>query len=186
MATGRAVNFALYYAGWFAAILGPAWGYPWTGTLIALALIGCHLALARRPGNELTLMVAAAAVGTVVDSIQIAAGLLVFPSAGRLGFLPPAWLVVLWAQFAATFHFSMQWLKGRPWLAALFGAVGGPLAFLAGRKLGVVEFHPDVWPSLLSLAVVWSAVLPLLLGLAARQRGDGIGEYRRWRRVAER
>lgn len=181
MATGRAVNFALYYAGWFACILGPAWGYPWTGTFIALGLIACHLALARRPGGEVTLMLAAAAVGLVVDTVQIAGGLLRFPSAGRFAWLPPAWLIVLWAQFAATFHFSMQWLKGRPWLAALFGAVGGPLAFLAGHKLGVVDFHPEVWRSMLSLAIVWGAVLPLLVGLAARQRGEGLGEYRGWR-----
>lgn len=184
MAAGRAVNFALYYAGWFAAILGPAWGYPWTGTLIALALIACHLALVRRPFDELRLMAAAAVVGVVVDSIQIAAGLLRFPPAARVAFLPPAWLVVLWAQFAATFHFSMKWLKGRPWLAAVFGAIGGPLAFVAGYNFDVVDFHPEVWPSLLALAVVWSGVLPLLLGLAARQQGEGIGEYRGWRRVA--
>lgn len=179
----RAVNFALYYAGWFACVLGPAWGYPWTGTAIALVLIGCHLGLVHRRRDELVLMGTAALFGTVVDTLQIAAGLLRFPTGTLLGFLPPPWLIVLWAQFAATFHYSMQWLKGRPWTAALFGALGGPLAFIAGQRVGVVAFHPAAWRSLLSLAVVWSIAMPLLLAVAARQNGrEGIGQYRAWRR----
>ena len=182
MSAGRAVNFALYYAGWFACVLGPAWGRPWTGRAIALVLLSCHLALVERRGDELALMLAAATIGVVVDSAQIAAGLLRFPSGTILGWLPPAWLIVLWAQFAATFHFSMGWMKGRPRTAALFGAVGGPLAFLAGHRLGIVDFHPAGWPSLLSLAVVWGAVMPLLVAIAARQDGRaGVGQYRSWR-----
>lgn len=184
MPASRAVNFALYYAGWFAAVLGPAWGYPWTGTAVALALLGCHLALVHRRRDELVLMAAAALFGTVVDTLQIAAGLLRFPTGTLFGWLPPAWLIVLWAQFAATFHFSMRWLKGRPWLAALLGAVGGPLAFAAGHRVGVVAFHPAAWRSLLSLAAVWAVAVPLLVGLAARQDGRaGVGQYRSWRRA---
>lgn len=185
MYTGRAINFALYYAGWFACVLGPAWGYPWTGTAIAVALVGCHLALVQRRGDELVLMACAALFGVVVDTFQIAAGLLRFPTGTLFGFLPPPWLIVLWAQFAGTFHFSMQWLKRRPWLAAVFGAIGGPLAFIAGLRMGIVAFHPAFWPSVLSLAIVWAVAVPALLRLAVRQDGrEGIGEYRSWRRAA--
>lgn len=174
-----AVNFALYYAGWFACILGPAWGYPWSGTLIALLLIGSHLGLARRRREEIALMLCAAVIGTGADALQIAIGTLHFPIGNLVAWLPPPWMVVLWAQFAATLHFSMRWLKGRPVLAALFGALGGPLAFLAGGRLGVVEFHAQLWPSLLSLAIVWALAVPLLLRMAARQGGrEGLGEYR--------
>jgi Protein of unknown function (DUF2878) len=174
-----ALNFAFYYAGWFACILGPAWGYPWSGTLIALALIAAHLCLARRRREELELMLWAAGVGVAVDTLQIEIGTLRFPVGSVVAWLPPPWLVVLWMQFAATFHYSMRWLKGRPRSAALFGAVGGPLAFAAGQRLGVVQFHPAVWPSLLSLAVVWAAALPLLLTIATRHNGrEGLGEYR--------
>lgn len=185
--TGNAVNFALYYAGWFACILGPAWGYPWTGTLIALALIAAHLSLARRRRDEIELMLGAALIGLVVDTAQIGLGTLRYPVGPLVSWLPPPWLIVLWMQFAGTFHFSMRWLKRRPALAALFGAIGGPLAFAAGRRLGVVEFVPAIWPSLLSLAVAWAVAMPLLLRLAARHDGhEGCGEYRwRARRVTE-
>lgn len=173
------LNFALYYFGWFACILGPAWGYPWSGTLIAMVLIACHLALARRWREEVVLLLCSAVIGTVVDAVQIAIGTLYFPIGSVVAWLPPPWMIVLWAQFAGTLHFSMGWLKGRPGLACFFGALGGPLAFLAGRRLGVVEFHPQVWPSLLSIGIVWALAMPLLLAMAARQDGtEGVGEYR--------
>lgn len=179
MTAGRVANFGLYYAGWFACVLGPTWGWPWTGTAIAVALIGCHLVLVERRRDELALLLAAAAIGTAADTAQIALGLLRFPGGTLFGWLPPAWLIVLWAQFAATFHFSLSWMKGRPGTAALLGAVGGPLAFLAGHRLGIVDFHPAWWPSLLALALIWAAVLPLLVAIAARQDGrDGVGRYR--------
>jgi len=49
----------------------------------------------------------------------------------------------------------------------------------AGRRLGVVDLHPDLWPSLLSLAVLWSLALPASMWLSERQAPrDGAGEYR--------
>ncbi|MGH7785769.1 MAG: DUF2878 domain-containing protein [Candidatus Binatia bacterium] len=177
--SARTLNYALYQAGWFACILGPAWGYPFAGTAIALGLIGVHLALARRRRDEVVLMLWAALIGTVADSAQIALGTLGFRSGVVVAWLPPPWLVVLWMQFATTFQYAMAWMQGRPLAAALFGAVGGPLAFWAGWRMGVVELHPQHWLSYLTLAVVWSIALPLLAGLAARQHGGaGAGEYR--------
>jgi hypothetical protein len=175
----RPLNFIFYYAGWFACILGPAWNRPLGGAFIALGLVGCHLALARRRRDELELMLWAGGIGLVVDTLQIALGMLSFPVGSLVAWLPPPWLIVLWVQFAATFHYSMRWLQGRPVLAALFGIIGGPLAFDAGRRLGVVEFHTAVWPTLLSLALVWGAVMPTFMWIAARQSGrEGLGEYR--------
>src|SRR5262249_13664841 len=156
----------LYYAGWFACILGPAWGHPWVGTFIALVLIGGHLALARRRRDELELMLWSALIGTAADTGQIALGTLRFDVRVVVPCLLPLWLIVLWMQFAATFHYSMRWLQGRPLTAALGGAIGGPLAFCAGQKVGVLRFHPAFWPSIVSLAMVWAAAVPVLLWLA--------------------
>jgi hypothetical protein len=47
----------------------------------------------------------------------------------------------MWIAFATTLNVSMRWLRGRPELALLFGAVGGPLAFYAGERLGAVTVH---------------------------------------------
>jgi hypothetical protein len=68
------INYALYQSGWFACVLGGAWQRPWTGFVIAMILVGVHLALSVERSLEVRLVVLAAAVGAVVEIIQIAAG----------------------------------------------------------------------------------------------------------------
>ena len=134
----RLINYALYQLGWFACVLGGAWRRPWTGFLVAVILIGVHLALSRERSIEGRLIVLAAAVGAVVEIVQIASGTYRFTSGTVAEALPPPWLLAMWAQFATTFRFSLRSVVTRPVPAMLFGAAGGPIAFLAGERLGAV------------------------------------------------
>lgn len=175
------VNYVLYQAGWCACVLGAAWGRPWLGTALGVVPIVAHVAWSRRRAEAAALALGTAAIGVVVDATQIALGTLRFDVGSVVAWLPPPWLVLVWAQFAMTFHFGLAWLKERPLAAAAFGALGGPLAFVAGARLGVVTLHPELWPSLLSLALTWAIAMPAAARLAARQSGrDGIAAYR-WR-----
>ena len=83
----------------------------------------------------------------------------------------PPWLIALWLNLAAALNFSLAWLKGRHLLAAAFGAVGGPLAYYGGAKLGGVVTMPGGW-DLLALAAGWAAMTPLLAWLAAYYRRE--------------
>ena len=67
--------------------------------------------------------------------------------------------------FAATLNVSMAWLRGRYLLAAVFGAIGGPLAYYSGAKLGATEALPSL-NGMLVLAVGWGVMTPLLVWLA--------------------
>ncbi|MGB5202220.1 MAG: DUF2878 domain-containing protein, partial [Sedimenticolaceae bacterium] len=84
--------------------------------------------------------------------------------------LAPYWIVAMWMGFATTLNVSLGWLKGRYWLAALFGAVGGPLAYLAGAKLGGITLISSE-AALTALALGWATIMPLLMYLAARLDG---------------
>jgi hypothetical protein len=64
----------------------------------------------------------------------------------------------------------MRWFKQHLLLAAVFGAIGGPLAFLAGERLGGVEFTSYPAPLTL-LAVGWGLLMPLMMLLARRFNG---------------
>jgi Protein of unknown function (DUF2878) len=55
-----------------------------------------------------------------------------------------SWLLVMWGQFATTFRFSLRGVMRRPLFAGLFGATGGPIAFLAGERLGAVILLPPL------------------------------------------
>lgn len=164
MTAGRtlAVNYAAYQAGWLAAVGGAAVGHGAAGAALAGGLTLMHLALARPRAPDAWLVAAALAVGLGVESWQMSAGTYRLLGGEPPAGLPPLWLLALWAQFATTFRFSLQRVMARPWAAALLGAVGGPLAFLAGERLGAVVLWAPVAGGLVRLVVGWGAALCVL------------------------
>lgn len=178
----RLVNVGLYQAGWFACVLGGAGGWPWLGAATGLALVLVHLALVQRRADEATFVALAALAGTAIDSAQQAAGTVAFPSGHYAAWLCPIWLTVLWAQFATLPCHSLAWLAGRPIVSVLLGAAGGPLAFLAGERLGGVTFPSGRAVGCGLLALVWAAAFPLLVHFATRS-GAFPGRYR-WQQTA--
>jgi hypothetical protein len=70
-----------------------------------------------------------------------------------------------WYVIAATLNVSMAWLRGRYLLAAIFGAIGGPLAYYGGAELGATEALPSL-NGILILALGWGVMTPLLVWLA--------------------
>ena len=136
----------------------------------ASAVVGYHLLSAERPSLELRLIAAAALLGAVWDSLLVASGWLVYPSGTLVSNTAPYWIVALWIVFATTFNVSMAWFKSRLIAASVFGAIGGPLAYLAGERLGGVVFTNPV-AGLTALALGWALWMPLLMLLARRWNG---------------
>lgn len=167
------VNFILYQTGWFAVVVGAAWGHWIIGSLAGLLLIAVHLGLTRSPMGELRRMLVAAAIGLVVDTVQLNLGTFSYASGQLVDGVAPVWILLMWMQFSTTLDHSMSWLRGRPWISAAAGLVGGPLAFWAGERLGAIVFAPPRVRGYLVLALVWAAALPLLSLAAERWRGDG-------------
>jgi hypothetical protein len=97
--------------------------------------------------------------------------------------MAPYWIVTMWMLFGTTINLSMRWMRGRPLLAAAFGFVGGPLAYIAGHKIGGIEFG-DQTAAIAMLAIGWAVIMPLLMHLGERldgvspdgYRGDVIGQ----------
>ena len=162
------INYALYQIGWFACVLGGASHRPWTGLLIAMILVGVHLTMSLERSLEVRLVVLAATVGTVVEMVQIAAGTYRFTSGTLTDALPPPWLLAMWGQFATTFRYSARPVITRPIRAVLLGATGGPLAFLAGERLGAVTLLPPLTYGLLRLSVSWAIALLVFSAVVRR------------------
>ena len=163
-------NFLAFQLGWFAVVLGAAQGWPWAGSAAALAILAWHLRRAARPRAELVLALSAAMIGALWDSALAASGLVVFPNGMLVERAAPHWMVALWVLFATTLNVSLCWLKRSLLLAAAFGAIGGPLAYLAGEKLGALAMpHPT--SAIVTLALGWAALTPLLLLVARRHDG---------------
>jgi hypothetical protein len=163
-------NFAAFQIGWFTCVLGAANGMPLMGLAISACVVLLHLASVDRPTRELKLVLVAVGMGLVFDSLLVASGWLRYPSGYFLPGVAPYWILAMWANFATTLNLTMGWLKGRPVLAALMGAVFGPLTYVAGQKLGGIEFV-DFTASMIGLGVVWAISMPLLLVAAERFNG---------------
>jgi hypothetical protein len=155
----RPINYALYQVGWFACVLGAASQRPYTGLVIAAILIAAHLVLSEDRAIEFRLVALATAAGAVVEVLHIAAGIYRFTSGTLIDGLPPPWLLAMWAQFATTFRCSLRGVIARPVPAVLFGAAGGPIAFLAGEGLGAVTLQPPLGHVLLRLSLSWAIAL---------------------------
>ncbi|MFO1428966.1 MAG: DUF2878 domain-containing protein [Candidatus Competibacteraceae bacterium] len=165
-----AVNILSFYLGWFACVLGAARNVAWVGTVAALLLIILHLWRRAWPASELRLILLSGGVGLVLDSLPVALGLVAYPSGTIMVNFAPYWIIVLWMLFATTLNSSLSWLQGRLRLAALLGAVAGPLAYYSGARMGGMALL-EPWPALSVLALGWSLALPLLLSWTTRDAG---------------
>lgn len=85
-------------------------------------------------------------------------------------FLLPSWLLFLWMNFALALRFAFAFLHRNLAIAAVVGGVAGPVSYWIGAKInGSVVLAEPVLQTVLLLAVLWSAFLPLLL-VCARMR----------------
>ncbi len=167
------VNVVTVNAGWFACALGAAAGYYWLGPLAVLAFFALHLVLAEQRRPELILAGIMVLIGFAADTLLDLAGA-IDPVRGDLypGPWSTPWMVALWVNFGTTLSTSLRWLEGRPLVAALLGAVGGPSAYAAGGGLGAVTLGEPGYLSLAMVGLAWAIALPATVVIAARLRAE--------------
>lgn len=161
------ISFIGYESVWFCAVIGAQHGHWWPGAIALLLYASWQWRISRQRTADLGLMLTAITLGCLLDGSLQHAGLIEYVAAWPATWLPPAWILALWAAFALTFTQSLKYLQTRLWMAALLGAIGGPLAYLgAARGWQVVTFAQPGWPALLWLAAGWGVATPLLAWLA--------------------
>lgn len=153
------VNVAIYQFIWFLCVLKGN-----TGAFFALPLIVLHLYFSECRKSDVIVMGAFLLAGVVIDGGLHLAGFFSFTVSGK----PlPFWLVVIWLALSILPNHSLSWMKRRPLLCAIFGALGGPLAYWAGERLGAASFAFPLYWSIPILAVVWAIFWPLAMSLAS-------------------
>ena len=178
----KTANFLLFQATWSVAVLGAARGHMWLGPVAALTFLTLHLKMIG--GNserrrEASYAVAVGLLGTLADTALYATGATTYPtSEGAWPYLAvPPWITSLWVAFALLPRFSLGWLRLRPGLAALLGAVGGPLSYFGGTRFGAVGVGEPPLLTWASLAVEYAVAMPLLMRFApSTQRSRVAGQ----------
>ena len=172
------LNLVIFDLAWFASVTGGAQEMPWLGPLAVLGAVTLHLRTARNPTEEVLLILSCAIIGAVFDSFLVATGWVTYKACLFSDFLAPFWIITMWMLFATTLNVSMRWLRGKPWLAAVFGLVGGPTTYLAGEKLGGIVLS-NQFAALAALAIGWAIMMPILMRLS--ESLDGMpGRRRNW------
>jgi hypothetical protein len=155
------VNFLGFQLFWWLAILT-------TDSLlwVLIGMLFLHLMLHSNRKSEALRIVTLGLFGFVIDSLLTVFGVFQFE---KLWFnvLPPAWLCLLWFAFATSITTIFSKQIHSAYIAALLGAVFGPLSYLAAAKFGVVVTPLNTLNTLLLLIPIWACLFPLLLHLDA-------------------
>lgn len=157
-APARVINALLFNASWFAIVASHS---SLLAPLIVLTHLFVHFSMVGFQRSEGQFIVLVTLVGLVLDQLLFALGVLAGPS-----LLAPLWLSCLWPVLATTMMHAFQVLQPRLLIAAVFGATGGALSYIAGTRLSDIAFGHGWGP--VALAVIWAVLFPLLLRLAAQ------------------
>ncbi len=152
----------MFQLAWFITIFSAAQGMPYIGVAYTLIWMFIHLSIMDEVRKaEIKLFLFAGFLGYLLDSILVMTGFIAFPAHTLLAGPSPLWMVCLWINLAATISLSLAWLKGRYVLAGAMAAVAGPMAYVAGEKLGAITLFGDT--SFLVVSIMWCLAMPILI-----------------------
>lgn len=165
------INFVLFQLAWFAGILGAAHQQASIGILVMVLCGAFHIWSLPRASRraEYLLMLQCFCLGTLIDTVLMHVGIMVYASPNPIGFLSPLWMSLLWVALAMTLNHSLAWLKNKYWLSAILGSITGPLSYLAGVRLDAGSMPDEVY-SLVTLSIVWALSMPLMMFWSQKPR----------------
>ncbi len=167
----RTVGYAVLWQGaWFATVLGAAKGWPWIGLLAVVPPL--LLAGWGRWRRALAVAAVAFVLGLAVDGVLGLSGAARYPGGLLDGRLSPPWMWCLWVELGLALDLCLAWLRPRPWLALAFGAIGGPLAYLSGVRLGAMIAPAGELTCGLAVGVAYAIALPILILLTPWPRSS--------------
>lgn len=152
------INFILFQTIWFVFIFSAA------DEAFFLLIMGAVLLLLQYLKNKQfqadgLLILIAIIIGVIHDSSLNYFNYIIYMYDFNSNY-SPIWIIGLWVSFALTINHSLNWLKGKKILQAVFGLIGGPLAYFAGEKLGAIQLVNE--HAIYILAISWAIATPVL------------------------
>jgi hypothetical protein len=159
-----------FQAVWLVSALSAAAGISWIAVSAAGLFVATVLALDGWPRSLMTTAVASGALGVLVEGTLSVSGFVRYGAAWPAGWPAPLWIVLLWCAFGITLA-PLGSLLGSSWLlsGAALGLVFGPLAYLAGERLGALTIGTPVMLAYAAVGAAWGLALPLLLKVSRHE-----------------
>lgn len=168
----KLLNFVLFQSAWFGCVLSAARGLWWVPPLCALSVCVVYVSTSDNRLTSIRLLGVVISLGTVIDVVLWKLGVVSFTRADATWLSGTIWFASLWAAFATTLQLSLAWLQSRSIVAMLFGAIGGPLAYLAGERLGAIAMSSKVM-SMSVFAIEWAILTPVVMMIAVHVTRKG-------------
>lgn len=154
----KLINFILFQSIWFILILAAA-HESFYGLVIGLLLILVQYWHGKLMVPDFKLILASVIVGFAHDTSLNYFKFIQY-NIDFNKYYSPFWIIGLWISFALTINHSLAWLGNKKLLQMIFGLIGGPLAYIAGEKLGAIYMINTM--TLYVLALSWACITPLL------------------------
>jgi len=111
--------------------------------------------------HEWKTVASVAVIGSIVDQGLLSSGVFTTDTVAL-----PLWLICLWCAFPCTLHHAFSFFHGRPWLSALFGAVGGACSYVGAIRLGAAASDYSLLVLGVIFGVIWAVLFPLFIAMA--------------------
>ncbi|MGA1427154.1 MAG: DUF2878 domain-containing protein [Methylophilaceae bacterium] len=154
----KLINFILFQSIWFILILAAS-HESFYGLVIGLLLILVQYWHGKLMVPDFKLILASIIIGFAHDTSLNYFKFIQY-NIDFNTYYSPVWIIGLWISFALTINHSLAWLGNKKLLQMIFGLIGGPLAYIAGEKLGAIYMINTM--TLYVLALSWACITPLL------------------------
>ena len=153
---------------WFACAFGAAKELYYLPCIAGFLMIAGVVLSTPDKKSLLVFMVWTMVLGFLVDTVLLQHQFIQFKSLNPYPFnlYQPWWMSILWASFASSFSASFQWLANKYRLAAVLGAVFGPVAYYSGSQLGAIA--PISEQGLVLVGLFWLISMPIMVWLSFR------------------
>lgn len=160
----KLINFIVFQFIWFLCIYGASSDNELPAVVLGATGVAFNLFLGGHCKRDLSLLAKGVLLGICLDTLLIQLDLISFNS-HYWHVISPVWMWVIWAGFLGTVNHSLSWLNNQLALAAILGAVMGPISYWSGVSLGAGRFvHLE--QSLLAISIMWLLATPLIMKMS--------------------
>ena len=160
-------NIAGFQICWWLCVLCEKNNLPYIGPLFMLIFIILHLFFISKLKKEYKLIILSSILGILIDGSFKLTGMIDYIGDSNNSFFVPLWIIAMWAGFSSTINHSLFWLKKLNFFSFLLGSIFGPLSYIAGYKLNVILFDPNIY-TIIILSLTWGASIPFLFYINKR------------------
>ena len=163
----KVIGAVVFQVLWGALVMTAGSGWSAAVAAATVMLVLMQLALCPVPFFAAAAFVGLAGmIGLGMDTLLTAVGLLA-PVRAIVPFpVAPLWLIGLWIAFAGFLQVTLTYLRERPVSQWLAGAVGGPLAYWSGARLGAITLNGPLPLALGILALSWGGICVIFFALS--------------------